>query len=127
MRSQFFIIASVVVLLNLVIISQNVFRSTFPVSERPLDEFAFSLDLGRSVGSVSGSPPYLVKRDLWLLDRYLKSTSAWRFSSSLCCEDACDCPSVNLGNFTSVQGEKAASRISSDKAQIASSLVIRSG
>lgn len=126
MRSQFFIIASVVILLSLVIISQQVIRSTFPVSERPLDEFAFSLDLGKAAGDVSKSPPYLVKRDLWLLTEYLKSASAWKFRSSLCCQDVCDCPSVNLGNFTGTNGETAAVGISSDKSAIKFKLLIKS-
>ncbi len=125
-KSQFFIIASVVILLNLIIISQQVIRSTFPVSERALDELAIGTDLGKSISGISSSPPYLAKRDLWLLGDYLKSASSWKFSSSLCCEDSCDCPSVNLGNFTSAQGEKAAIRISSDKASVAASLVIKS-
>lgn len=125
-KSQFFIIASVVILLNLIIISQQVIRSTFPVSERALDELALGADLGVSVGGISAVPPYLAKRDLRLLGDYLRSASSWKFSSSLCCEDSCDCPSVNLGNFTSAQGEKAAIRISSDKASVAASVVIRS-
>lgn len=125
-KSQFFIIASVVILLNLIIISQQVIRSTFPVSERALDELALGKDLGGSLGGISASSPYLVKRDLLLLGDYLESASAWKFTSSLCCEDSCDCPSVNLGNFTSAQGEKAAVRISSDKASVSASLVIKS-
>lgn len=125
-KSQFFIIASVVILLNLIIISQQVIRSTFPVSERALDELALGTDISGSVGGISASPPYLAKRDLQLLGDYLKSASSWKFGSSLCCEDSCDCPSVNLGNFTGAQGEKAALRITSDKASVSASLVIRS-
>ncbi len=125
-KSQFFIIASVVILLNLIIISQQVIRSTFPVSERALDELAIGTDMGRSVGGISASPPYLAKRDLVLLGDYLRSASSWKFTSSMCCEDSCDCPSVNLGNFTGAQGEKAAIKISSDKASVAASVVIRS-
>lgn len=127
-KSQFFIIASVIILLNLVAISQHVIRSTFPVSSMPLDEFAFSRDVSLAVGEISRTAPaYSFKRDLWLLSEYSRSAGEWKFESSLCCRDACDCPAVNLANLTATGGQGAILKINSEKAAISSSLVIKAG
>lgn len=124
-RSQFFVISSVVILLNLVAMSQYIMRSTFPVSERPIDEFSFSRDLTSVIGDVSASaPPYLLKRDIWALDTHLRSATGWKFESSLCCGDVCECSSLNLASFTAPGGQSAAIKVSSDKAAISSSLAI---
>lgn len=126
-KSQFFIIASVVILLNIVMMSQYITRSTFPVSERPLDEFSFARDMGSAVGDISRSAsPYLLKRNLWAMSRYSRSATSWKFESSLCCGNVCDdCSGLNLANFTAPAGQKATIKVSSGKATISSSMTIK--
>ena len=87
MKSQFFIIASVIVLLNLMMMSQFVRRTVINLHYTGAQELATAEDIRKAVAQIKAKPEFY-KRDMRLLEFALRRSTAFNFQLYFQCSNA---------------------------------------
>jgi hypothetical protein len=96
-RSQFFIIAAVIVILNLLTMSAIVRKSYLGSPERPSQEIAIAGEFNSTVVPLY-SDPYSFKRNVKSFQLGIQKSSALSSQIYLTCEGQTDCSTIPVGN-----------------------------
>lgn len=100
MRGQFFIIASVIIILELMMLNQFFKQMDLQPAEAPLQEADFSDNFIHIVDNVLSVPPYLLKKNLEVLETSLTDQTSMNFQLRFTCLDRYKCSEINTANFT---------------------------
>ncbi len=107
MRGQFFVMAAIVLIFNLIVINQFIAKSAPPAPTEHFEELNYALTFEDNLRDVEASPPYLLKRNIGLFHLSSRKATSRGFSVSVeCCKNnlclptCADFPMTNMTNMT---------------------------
>ena len=107
MRGQFFIMAAIVLMFNLILINQFLSMSQPPETSQHTEEINYARNLEANLRSLEGSPKFLLERNLDMFTLASAKASSRGFSvliqcckNSYCQKECSQLDFVNLTNMT---------------------------